>query len=125
MAAMTSQGIINMMHSFAVLHFYPPKFLEAAAATLLQLSQGPRQLSDQELSNILYSFGKLAHHPGNKLLAVLCNSIDSIVSLLVFVLLSLLCSLIGPGHLCLFSRSFLQSEALQPPQLVWLMGIPP
>lgn len=88
MAAMTSQGIINMMHSFAVLHFYPPKFLDAAAAALLQLSQGPRQFSDQELSNILYSYGKLAHHPGDKLLAFLCNSIDSIVSLLlVFFLL--------------------------------------
>ena len=78
---MTSQGLINMLHSFAVLHFYPPKFLEAAAAKLLVLNPvGRRPLNDQELSNVVYSFGKLAHHPGDRLLTYVCNSLDTMVS---------------------------------------------
>lgn len=79
LAQMTSQGIINSLHSFAVLHFYPPKFLEAAAAKLVEHGKAT-PFNDQSLSNILYAFGKLAHHPGDGMLTFICNSLDAMVN---------------------------------------------
>lgn len=78
LAQLTSQAIINMLHAFAVLHFYPPTFLETAAAMLIKIGR-TKSFSDQEMSNILYAFGKLAHHPGDEMLTFACNSLDAMV----------------------------------------------
>ncbi|KAL0022739.1 hypothetical protein WJX77_009701 [Trebouxia sp. C0004] len=70
----TTQGIANIMWSFATLRFYPAKFMMAACVALEQRLQ---DCNDQELSNCLWAVARLAHHPGPSLMTRFCQALDA------------------------------------------------
>lgn len=80
LAEMTRQGALSLLHSFAALRFYPPQFLEAVSVKLLNhMEEGPA-FTAHELALGLYSFAKLAHHPGPNMLSSACAAMDKLVS---------------------------------------------
>ena len=74
----TTQGIANIMWSFATLRFYPPRFMTAACVALEHRLQ---ECNDQELSNCLWAVARLAHHPGPNLMTRFCQALDALVLL--------------------------------------------
>ncbi len=72
----TTQGIANIMWSFATLRFYPAKFMTAACVALEHRLQ---DCNDQELSNCLWAVARLAHHPGPSLMTRFCQALDALV----------------------------------------------
>ena len=75
----TTQGIANIMWSFATLRFYPPRFMTAACVALEHRLQ---ECNDQELSNCLWAIARLAHYPGPNLMTCFCQALDALVLLL-------------------------------------------
>ena len=76
---LTRQGALSLLHSFAALRFYPPQFLEAISVKLLQhMEEGPA-FTAHELAIGVYSYGKLAHHPGPNMMAAACAQMDELV----------------------------------------------
>lgn len=74
----TTQGIANVMWSFATLRFYPARFMTAACVALEHRLQ---HCNDQELSNCLWAVARLAHHPGPNLMIRFCEALDTLVLL--------------------------------------------
>ncbi len=74
----TTQGIANIMWSFATLRFYPARFMTAACVALEHRLQ---ECNDQELSNCLWAVARLAHHPGPSLMIRFCQALDALVLL--------------------------------------------
>lgn len=70
--ASTQQGLVNVMWAFATLRFYPAKYFSAVSPYLAKSLPAFR---DQELASCLWSFGRMAHHPG-KLMTTLCEAVD-------------------------------------------------
>ncbi|KAL0053862.1 hypothetical protein WJX82_000155 [Trebouxia sp. C0006] len=73
----TTQGIANIMWSFATLRFYPPRFMTAACVALEHRLQ---ECNDQELSNCLWAVARLAHHPGPGLMIRFCQALDALLA---------------------------------------------
>lgn len=70
------QATVNILWSFASLRFYPLKFLTAASQLL---GRCMHTFSDQELSNCIWAFGRLGHHPG-PLLQPMLDCVEAQVS---------------------------------------------
>ena len=96
----TTQGIANIMWSFATLRFYPPRFMTAACVALEHRLQ---ECNDQELSNCLWAVARLAHHPGPRLMIRFCQALDALVLLspLLFGLPFRAAHLCEPAEACL------------------------
>ncbi|KAA6419711.1 MAG: hypothetical protein FRX49_10435 [Trebouxia sp. A1-2] len=73
----TTQGIANVMWSFATLRFYPARFMTAACVALEHRLQ---HCNDQELSNCLWAVARLAHHPGPNLMIRFCEALDTLLA---------------------------------------------
>lgn len=75
----TTQGIANILWSFATLRFYPARFMTVACVALEHRLQ---ECNDQELSNCLWAIARLAHYPGPNLMTRFCQALDALVLLL-------------------------------------------